>query len=99
MRNPVLRPKNRQMQAELAGDAVGHRDYELLPGKRNHLAFSFQFLEVGSFLQLGDFISQPGIAAQKDCQITNMDRPGSDVSGIKITHPALPVGEVRVVEP
>jgi hypothetical protein len=27
-----------------------------------------------------------------------MDRPGRDISGVKISHPALPVGEVRVDE-
>ena len=97
MRNPILRPKIPQMQAELAGDASDNAIMTAVANE-NRPHISFQFLQVGSPLQFGDLISQSGVAAQQHRQITNMDRPGRDISGVKISHPALPVGEVRVDE-
>lgn len=96
---PILRPKNRQMQAELTGDASADAIMTAVLADENRRHISFQFLQVGSSLQLGDLISQPGITPQKDCEIANMDRPGRDISGVQISHPALPVCEVRVLEP
>jgi len=38
MQNPVLRPENRQMQAELAGDASAIAIMNSCAGKRNKLS-------------------------------------------------------------